>query len=315
MNRTSLLMLRRVATACLLAFAVALTINFENTARGDSAKTQTGDGRLRIIAFGAHPDDCELSVGGVGAMWAAKGHHVKFVSVTNGDIGHWREAGGPLATRRAKEVMEASRILGTTVEVLDNHDGELMPTLENRRAVIRLIRNWKADIVLSPRPNDYHPDHRYTGILVQDAAYMVTVPFICPETPPMKNNPVFMYYTDRFMKPNPSQPDIAISIDSVMDKKLDALAVMESQFLEGGANGHEGLIPKNAEERAGRVKQVRDGHAARNVGIANRFRNVLKEWYGNEAAAKVKHAEAFEICEYGRRPEKDELKRLFPFFQ
>ncbi len=311
MKRTSLLTFRRATLALLSALAVALTINFEKTAAGP----QTGDGKLRIIAFGAHPDDCELSVGGTGAMWAAKGHHVKFVSVTNGDIGHWRDAGGPLATRRKKEVEEASRILGTTVEVMDNHDGELTPTLENRRAIIRLIRDWKADIVLSPRPNDYHPDHRYTGILVQDAAYMVTVPFICPETPPMKNNPVFMYYTDRFMKPNPSQPDVAVSIDAVMDKKLDALAVMESQFLEGGANGHEGLIPKNAEERAKRVKEVRDQHAARNVGVANRFRSALKEWYGDEAAAKVKHAEAFEICEYGRRPEKAELKRLFPFFQ
>jgi LmbE family N-acetylglucosaminyl deacetylase len=313
MKRFSLLTFRRVALACLFAFAIAGAINFENTAA--SGEPQAGDGKLRIIAFGAHPDDCELSVGGVGAMWAAKGHHVKLVSVTNGDIGHWREAGGPLAMRRKKEVEEASRILGTTVEVLDNHDGELMPTLENRRAIIRLIREWKADIVFSPRPNDYHPDHRYTGILVQDAAYMVTVPFICPETPPLKNNPVFMYYTDRFMKPNPSQPDIAISIDSVMDKKLDALAVMESQFLEGGANGHEGLMPKNAEERTKRVAEVRRGHAARNIGIANRFRNVLKEWYGDDTGAKVKHAEAFEICEYGRRPEKAELKRLFPFFQ
>src|SRR3954467_2501299 len=77
------------------------------------------DGKLRIICFGAHPDDCELQAGGVGALWAAQGHHVKYVSVTNGDIGHWREAGGPLALRRRKEVEEASRILGTTVEVLD----------------------------------------------------------------------------------------------------------------------------------------------------------------------------------------------------
>jgi LmbE family N-acetylglucosaminyl deacetylase len=311
MNRISPLTFRRVALALLPAFAIALTINIETTA----ARQQPGDGKLRIIAFGAHPDDCELSAGGTAAMWAAKGHHVKFVSVTNGDIGHWREAGGPLAMRRKNEVEEASRILGTTVEVMDNHDGELTPTLENRRAIIRLIRNWKADVVLSPRPNDYHPDHRYTGILVQDAAYMVTVPFICPETPPMKSNPIFMYYTDRFMKPNPSQPDIAVSIDTVVDKKLDALAVMESQFLEGGANGYEGLIPKTAEERVKRVKQVRDGHAARNAGIADRFRSVLKDWYGDDGAAKVKHAEAFEICEYGRRPDKAELKRLFPFFQ
>ena len=121
--------------------------------------------------------------------------------------------------------------------------------MEARQKLIRLIRQWNADLVIGPRPNDYHPDHRYTGILVQDAAYMVTVPFICPDVPPLKKNPVFMYYTDRFQKPNPSQPDIAISIDSVVEKKLDALAVMESQFLEGGANGDEGLIPKTPAER------------------------------------------------------------------
>ena len=304
-------MFLRITLLCLLIFAFALTTAIVNQAAG---QTQSGDGKLRIIAFGAHPDDCELQVGGVASMWSAKGHHVKLVSVTNGDIGHWREAGGPLAARRKAEVEQASKIFGSTVEVLDNHDGELMPTLENRRAIIRLIREWKADLVLSPRPNDYHPDHRYTGILVQDAAYMVTVPFICPDVPPLKANPIFMYYTDRFMKPNPSQPDIAISIDSVIDKKLDALAVMESQFLEGGANGYDGLIPKTPEQRVRRVKEVRDAHAERSIGVANRFRSLLKEWYGEEAGAKVKYAEAFEICEYGRRPDKNELKKLFPFF-
>src|SRR5262245_15153811 len=141
MHRTSLLTLRRVALALLSAFAIALSINHENTA----ARPQTGDGKLRIIAFGAHPDDCELSVGGTAAMWAAKGHHVKFVSVTNGDIGHWREAGGPLAKRRTAEVDRADKVLGVTPEVLDIHDGELLPTLENRRTITRLIREWKAD--------------------------------------------------------------------------------------------------------------------------------------------------------------------------
>lgn len=275
----------------------------------------SGDGKLRIIAFGAHPDDCELQASGTGALWAAKGHHVKFVSVTNGDIGHWREAGGPLALRRKQEVEKADGMLGITVEILDIHDGELLPTLEARQQLIRLIRKWNADLVIGPRPNDYHPDHRYTGILVQDAAYMVTVPFICPDVPPLKKNPVFMYYTDRFQKPNPSQPDIAISIDSVIEKKLDALAVMESQFLEGGANGLEGLIPKTPAERVKREKEVRDGHAARFRGLADRFRAQLKEWYGADQGAKVRHAEAFEICEYGQQPSKDELKRLFPFFE
>jgi len=298
-----------------VAWPLALMIITLFQATPLTAQAQATDGKLRIIAFGAHPDDCELQASGTGALWAAKGHHVKFVSVTNGDIGHWREAGGPLALRRKQEVEKADGMLGITVEILDIHDGELLPTLEARQKLIRLIRQWNADLVIGPRPNDYHPDHRYTGILVQDAAYMVTVPFICPDVPPLKKNPVFMYYTDRFQKPNPSQPDIAISIDSVVEKKLDALAVMESQFLEGGANGHEGLIPKAPPERVKRVKEVRDEQAARFRGLADRFRAQLKEWYGAEQGAKVRHAEAFEICEYGQQPNKSELKRLFPFFE
>lgn len=272
------------------------------------------DGKLRIICFGAHPDDCELQASGVGAMWAAQGQHVKFVSVTNGDIGHWREAGGPLARRRKAEVEKAAKILGTTVEVLDNHDGELMPTLENRRILIRLIREWKADLVLGPRTNDYHPDHRNTGQLVADAAYMVTVPFICPDTPPLKRNPVFMYYEDRFQKPYPFHPDVVVGIDPVMDKKLDALAAIESQFLEGGANGDESLLPKTPQQREKRVADVRNGMANRNRATAYRFRQELATWYPPEEAQKIKYAEAFEICEYGRQPSKEDLKKLFPFF-
>jgi N-acetylglucosamine malate deacetylase 1 len=299
-----------------VSFALALLLALAPSAAvAQEGKSPPDDGKLRVICFGAHPDDCELQAGGVGALWAAAGHHVKFVSVTNGDIGHWRDAGGPLALRRTREVREASKVLGTAVEVLDNHDGELMPTLENRQKIIRLIRQWKADLVLSPRPYDYHPDHRNTSILVQDAAYMVTVPFICPDVPHLKKNPVFMYYADGFKKPYPFQGDVVVDIGAVMDKKLDALAAIESQFLEGGANGHEGLIPKTPEERKARVKQVRDGHAGRNVGVANKFRKELGEWYGQDAAQKIKYAEAFEICEYGRSPDKAELKMLFPFFE
>src|SRR5438552_203962 len=214
--------------------------------------------KLRIICFGAHPDDCELQAGGVAAMWAAKGHKVKFVSVTNGDIGHWREAGGPLALRRKSEVEAAALILGIQTEVLDIHDGELLPTVENRRTITRLIREWKADLVMSHRPNDYHPDHRYTGVLVQDAAYMVTVPFFCPDVPALKNNPNFFYYPDHFQKPNPFQPDITVALDPVIEKKLDALGAIVSQFAEGGANGSADLMPADPVGQKKRQQQVRD---------------------------------------------------------
>lgn len=275
--------------------------------------TPAEDGKLRIICFGAHPDDCELQIGGTGALWAAAGHHVKFVSVTNGDIGHWREAGGPLAQRRKDEVSRADVLLHVTSEVLDIHDGELLPTLENRREITRLIREWNADLVLSHRPNDYHPDHRYTGVLVQDAAYMVTVPYFCPDVPYLKKNPVFMYYPDRFQKPNPSQPDVAVSIDSVVEQKRDALMAIESQFYEGGANGSADLTPDDPDKQAARRQEVRQNIVSRNRALADRYRDKLGEWYGKEAAAKIEFAEAFELCEYGRQPSKDELQNLFPF--
>jgi LmbE family N-acetylglucosaminyl deacetylase len=283
---------------------------------GSSLFAADADGKLRIICFGAHPDDCELKAGGAGAMWAAKGHKVKFVSVTNGDIGHWRDAGGPLAVRRKKEVEQADGMLGVTTEVFDIHDGELLPTLEARKMVTKAIREWHADVVISPRPNDYHPDHRYTGILVQDAAYMVTVPFFCPDVPHMKNNPVFMYYEDGFQKPNPFKPDVVVGIDSVLDKKLDALGVMISQFAEGGANGSADLMPEgNPEKQRQRKEQVRKGFEGRDASIARRFRKEAADWYTGDKLDGVKHAEAFEICEYGRRPDKAELAKLFPFFE
>jgi LmbE family N-acetylglucosaminyl deacetylase len=273
------------------------------------------DGKLRIICFGAHPDDCELQAGGTGALWADAGHHVKFVSVTNGDIGHWREAGGPLARRRRAEVEKADSMLHISTEVLDIHDGELMPTLENRKTITRLIREWDADIVMSHRPNDYHPDHRYVGVLVQDAAYMVMVPHFCPDVEPLKKNPVFMFYTDRFQKPNPSQPDVAVSIDPSIERKLDALAVMESQFYEGGALGSAALMPDDPDKQQQRRQQVRTSHANRFRGLADRFREQLVECYGKERAEKIEHAEAFELCEYGRQASREELRRMFPISQ
>lgn len=273
------------------------------------------DGKLRIIQFGAHPDDCEIRGGGVGAMWAELGHHVQFVSVTNGDIGHWYMAGGPLAQRRRAEVEAAAEVLGIERStVLDIHDGELMPTLENRRRLTRLMRQWDADIVIGHRPNDYHPDHRYVGVLMQDAAYMVAVPFFCPDTPPLRRNPVFLYSSDRFQRPQPFRPDIVVAIDSVIDKKVEALAKIESQFIEGGCMGYSRPLPRDEAEREERRRGVRESFKRRSARTADTYRDKLIELYGEEKGKQVQYAEAFEVCEYGRRPSAEELRRLFPFF-
>jgi LmbE family N-acetylglucosaminyl deacetylase len=278
-----------------------------------AAQAAPNDGKLRIIIFGAHPDDPEYRGAGVAMKWAKQGHHVKLVSTTNGDIGHWQIAGGPLAQRRTKEVMEVARRLGVTTEVLDIHDGEIMPTLENRRTVTRLIRQWNSDVVITNRPNDYHPDHRYTSILVQDSAYMVTVPFFAPDVPELKKNPVFLYASDRFQRPNPFRADVAVSIDDVIEPTLDALLVMESQIHEGGANGNADLFPADEAGRKRRHEEVRKGLARRYAGYADSYRDALVKYYGEERGRKVRYAQAFEVCEYGRQPSPEELKQMFPF--
>jgi len=273
------------------------------------------DGKLRIICFGAHPDDAEYKCGGAAALWAKLGHHVKLVSVTNGDIGHWQMAGGPLALRRTAESAEVAKRLGVTSQVLDIHDGELEPTLENRRIITRLIREWNADIVISHRPWDYHPDHRYVGVLVQDAAYMVTVPFFCPDTKPLQKNPLFLYSSDGFKKPYPFVADIAVSIDSVFEQKVDALMALESQTFEGGANGSQestAAAPPASKPELRRA-WLKERWTKRSKSEADRFRDALVRWYGDESGKAVLYAEAFEICEYGQQPEPEEVRRLFPF--
>jgi N-acetylglucosamine malate deacetylase 1 len=290
----------------------AVTVLAAGAGQAAPAAAQTTP--LRIIAFGAHPDDNEIRLAGTAAKWAALGHQVKFVAVTNGDIGHWREAGGPLARRRAAESQATAKILGVTMQVLDIHDGELEPTLENRRTITRLIRDWKADIVLGHRPNDYHPDHRAVGQLIQDASYMVTVPFFCPDTPPLASNPVFLSYEDNFTRPNPFRADIVVATDDVLEKKLAAMEALPSQFYEGGANGGPQLVPSDEAGKTRRKNEVRESFRRQFTRTATEYRAKLRELYGAQRGDAAQTAEAFEISEYGRRPNAEQIKKLFPFF-
>jgi LmbE family N-acetylglucosaminyl deacetylase len=267
--------------------------------------------KIRVIAFGAHPDDCDIRASGTAALFAAAGHAVKFVSVTNGDVGHQTMHGAALAQRRLGEARESARRLGIEYEVLDNHDGQLLPTLEVRQQVIRQIRQWNADIVLAPRPNDYHPDHRYTGVLVQDAAYMVVVPHLVPEVPALRKNPVFLYYEDGFQRPNPFRPDIAVAIDTVADKKIDALDSHVSQFYEWlpWVAGTLEEVPKDPVARKAWLKRSR----LRQPSAATRAS--LVKWYGTAKGNAAKYYEAFEICEYGAQPNEARIRQLFPMLQ
>lgn len=281
----------------ILCFFIVFTVHFGNSQSNP----------INVIVFGAHPDDCDIDAGGTAILLARMGHKVKFVSLTNGDAGHYDKGGGALAKIRIAEAKEAGKRFGVEYTVLDNHDGELMPTLENRLKVIREIRKWNADVVIAPRPNDYHPDHRYTGILVQDAAYMVIVPNVAPDTPPLKKNPVFLYSEDDFKRPNPFNPDIVINIDSVFDQKIYAMAAHESQFFEWlpWTSGNLDKVPKGEKERLEMLANWRSS-APNKTALTT-----LKKWYGDKSS-EVKHVESFEICEYGKQPTDEELRKLFP---
>ena len=278
------------------------------------AQTQGPAKPLRVIAFGAHPDDAELKASGVAALWAAQGHKVKFVAMTNGDVGHFAEAGGPLARRRKAEVAECAKILGIETEVMDIHDGELVPSLENRKAVARLIREWQADIVMGHRPYDYHPDHRYTGVLLNDAAVVVVAPFFVPDTPPTARNPVFMYYSDGFQDPKPFEPHVVVGIDEAADKKWKCVSAMPSQF--GDKDSWQGRtlpnVPPGDRERETYLLEL---VKKRNVAVAEQYRERLVALYGPERGKAIKYAEAFQLNQYGRQPSPEELKGMFPTFK
>jgi len=265
--------------------------------------------KLNIIIIGAHPDDPD-KVGGTAYKWAQMGYNVLMVSLTSGDAGHPTIKANKLAKIRREEARKAGEIIGVRYITLDNHDGQLMPTYKNRLQVIKIIREQKADIVIFPRPYDYHPDHRYTGVLVLDAAYMVTVPTILPKVPYLKKNPVFLFMSDRFIHPEPFNPDVCIGIDDVIEKKMDMYHQHKSQMYEWLPfnRGTLDQVPVSDSDRRAWLGETRKGESG-----ATPYRDKLIELYGKEKGAKIKYCEAFEDSGYGTRLTKENMSYYFPF--
>ncbi len=265
---------------------------------------------LRILAIGAHPDDCEISAGGTAALFVQAGHTVKFVSMTNGDTGHHIIGGGQLARRRHAEAMAAAAVIGIDYDVMDIHNGELEANLYYRKSVIRLIRAFEPDLVLTHPPDDYHPDHRYTSILVQDSAYVVTVPGMCPLSPHLTVNPVYAYMIGAPTRSSSFEPDILVDIESVFDRKLDMIRCHESQLFE--------WLPYNQ----GRLDEVPDGSAERRAWLDEQFRNriaaIADHWreplvrdFGQERGEQIRYVEAIQACPFGSPLDRAAVQRLF----
>jgi LmbE family N-acetylglucosaminyl deacetylase len=264
---------------------------------------------VRILIIGAHPDDCDFCAGGTAALWRQHDHDVRFVSVTNGESGHYEMSGEPLAQRRRQEARAAGEVLGIHYEVLGNRDGCLQPTLEARFQIIDLIRTHNPDLILTHRPNDYHPDHRYTSQLVCDAAYMVMVPPIVPDVPALRRNPVIAYMADTFERPYPFSPTVVVDIEPVIEQIVAMLDCHVSQVYEW-LPYVEGLpVPSDAAARRQWLQQL---YLARIAPLADRHRELVKSTYGARGG-EIRHIEAFEPCEYGAPLDAAARKRLFPF--
>jgi N-acetylglucosamine malate deacetylase 1 len=267
--------------------------------------------KLHVIIIGAHPDDADES-GGTAYKWAQMGADVLMVSLTNGDAGHQSIPAEKLALIRREEAKKAGEVIGVRYITLDNHDGQLMPTYENRLQVIKLIREQKADIVIFPRPYDYHPDHRYTGVLVLDAAYMVTVPTIVPDVPFLPKNPMFLFTADGFTHPEPFKADIAIDIDDVIEKKMDMYHQHKSQMYEW-LPFNQGILDQVPASDADRRAWL--GKTRKSGSDAAPYRAKLIELYGKEKGSKIKYCEAFEDSGYGAKLTKENMTYYFPFLK
>lgn len=267
---------------------------------------------LRILIIGAHPDDADIKAGGTAAKWCALGHEVRLVSLTDGRAGHQTMQGPQLAERRRREAAAAATVIGATYEVFDLPDGELDDRIETRHRVIRLIRSFRPDLIITHRSTDYHPDHRFAGLLVQDAAYLLTVPAICPDTPFLPHSPVIVYFSDAFKKPCPFEPHIAVDIESDFHHLVGMLHCHESQFYEWLPfnAGHLDHVPAaDGERRAWLAERMR----ARVRPLANHYRELVIRIYGQDKGARVRYIEAFEVSEFGAPLDRETWARLFPF--
>jgi Uncharacterized proteins, LmbE homologs len=266
----------------------------------------------RVIVICAHPDDAELTSAGTCILLSRMGYKVKYVSLTNGNKGHYKGTKDEIAIRRYNEVQEVKRRMNCEYEILNNEDGELESTLKNRMDVIRLIREWEADIVITHPPYDYHPDHRHTSLLVQDAAFLVNVPKLLPEVPALEQSPLFLYTKGRYVNPQKPLSDIVVDITPVVREKAHVIDAHVSQIYEWlpWINRSNDTIPRTQE---GKIEYVLREYVLKRGEIKEKDKPVIEEWYGDKAK-EVKTIEAFEICEFGRTVDDEDVRELFPMF-
>lgn len=289
------------------------------------------DRQLKVLMIGAHLDDNDFCGGGTSLKYIKAGHKVQFLSMCNGCFGHHVNTPEEIAKRRYNEAQKVAKLAGLKYDVWEINDCELMADLETRKRLVRYIREFNPDIIFSHRTNDYHADHRNAALLVQDASYLLIVPNFCPEVKAMKEMPVIMHFEDPFTNP-PFVPNVVISTDDVIDKKYMMYDCHESQIYEWLPYTHGELeqVPLGKKERLewyrnpvlprDRILTVEElqPYKTKNYSeyreaiMASKYRDMLIERYGDKGKTLL-FAEAFQLSEYGKSLDEENIKRLFPF--
>lgn len=261
----------------------------------------------RILVLGAHPDDAEVYAGGLVVRQCRLGAQVKIVSVTDGSSGHQSLPPEQLKQIRRREATAAGATVGAEYVTWDFRDGYLQPSINVREAIVAEIRSFQPDLVLTHRPNDYHPDHRAVGTAVQDASYLVTVPNVCPGVPSLRSDPVVAYMCDMFSRPNRLRADIVLDVAEEFHGLVTMAACHESQFFDWLAYHDKVLdeVPEGKEPRrkwlAGRFEQLH----------AQRAAFFQEELTGLNLSSPSK-VELYEVSEYAGSLSDQAKQELFP---
>lgn len=266
---------------------------------------------IRLLILAAHPDDAEYHAGGLAALYHELGRRVKILSLTDGRAGHHTRGEQELIAIRRREAARAGQVIGSIYETLDFPDGQLQPTLEARLRVIQEMRLFKPDLVLTHRTCDYHPDHRAVGQIVQDASYLVTVPMVLPDVPPLRQPPVFAYMGDTFTRPARIRADVVLNVADYVDKIVAMLACHESQVFEWLAY-EEGTLDSIPHSKAERLEWARGWFAKHMQNRVEHFRDDICRFFGKEMGEQLQFVEVCEISEYGTIPDRKRYRELFP---
>ena len=185
---------------------------------------------MNILGIGCHPDDLEIGCGGTLAKYAKQGHKVFMCHITNGNMGHKIIQPDELREIRTKEAEEAARVLGAEAITLDIDDTYVEADDKAlRNKLTEVVRNTKADIIITHNQFDYMRDHEQAGALAVDASFVTTLPHLIAGSQSTDNfPPVFFMDTLAGIGFIPSE---YVDISAEMELKLEAIACHKSQIV------------------------------------------------------------------------------------